>query len=134
MSSEVATVTLANGTTRLVQNCQASYSQTVDVKYEIGSSDIYFVTGQPKGDLQIGRLVGTQGFFADLGNSNACGTLTSIGIGLDGQGGCVAITQNNPNGLLFAGAVPYMVGIQITAGSLEVRDSVALVVARMSAP
>lgn len=131
MSSEVATISFGTGgNKRLVQNVNATYNQTATPRYELGSSDLYWNTGHPLGQVNIGRLVGRGGYLSDLTRGEGCGKVASITLGLDGQGGCVTAAAGRS--LIFNGAVPVSIGINVGAGSLEVAENLSWQVAKMS--
>ena len=65
MSSEYAAVLMSNSLTSapsnklgLVQGCQVSYGHAVVPVFEAGSSEMYWITGQPSGAVSISRVVG----------------------------------------------------------------------------
>lgn len=129
-SSEFATITLG-GKVSLVQSVQATYGQTVVPKFEVGSPTLYWLTGQPMGSVNIGRLVGRGGFLSSFGAvENSCGTLISVKLGLDGTGGCSA-AQESGSGLSFDGGVVASLSVSFAAGALEVNEGAVIQVASM---
>lgn len=60
-SADLAVLDSGEGKVNLVQNTQIQYGHRVEPKYETGSSTVYFVNGQPSGQMSIGRLVGKSG-------------------------------------------------------------------------
>jgi hypothetical protein len=124
-SSEFATISIG-GKMSLVQSVQGSYQQTVTPRFEVGSPTLYWLTGQPMGQVSISRLVGSGGFFtAFKALKNSCATLTPITIGLDGTGGCT-VAQQTGSGLFLDGAVVSSLGFGFSAGVLEVQESVQM--------
>jgi hypothetical protein len=131
-SSEFATLSLGSRMA-LVQSVQATYSQSVNSKFEVGSPTLFWVTGQPQGNIQFSRLVGKGGFLSAFGElENACGKVIGVAIGLDGTGGCSAVTNAGGRGVQFSGGVPENINISFSAGTLEVSEGAALRVASMT--
>jgi len=130
-SSEFATISMG-GKMSLVQQVQASYGQTVAPKFEVGSPTLYWLTGQPIGQVQIGRLVGRGGFFSTFGSlENSCGKLLGLRIGLDGNGGCTSEQQSADGGISFDGGVVANITASFGAGDLEVQEGATIQVASM---
>lgn len=129
-SSEFATISMG-GRMALVQNVQASYGQTVTPMFEVGSPTLYWLTGQPMGQVQVGRLVGRGGFFDSFGSvEDSCGRLLGLKIGLDGTGGCSA-AQAGGSGLSFDGGVVENLTASFSAGELQVQEGATIRVASM---
>ena len=129
-SSEFATISMG-GRMSLVQSVQATYGQTITPKFEVGSPTLYWLTGQPMGQVEIGRLVGQGGFMSAFGSiENSCGTLLGLKIGLDGTGGCTA-AQSGGAGLSFDGGVVASLTFSFSAGALEVTEGASIQVASM---
>ena len=132
MSSEFATLSLGSGRMALVQTVSANYTQQVNAKFELGSATLYWVTGQPQGDVTFRRLVGKSGFLADFGSmKGACGTVIGVSIGGGGNVGCPGGGAGG-SGLQFSGGVPLNISVDITAGSMEVSEGGAIRVANMN--
>jgi hypothetical protein len=130
-SSEFATISMG-GRMSLVQQVQASYGQTVVPKFEVGSPTLYWLAGQPMGQVQIGRLVGRGGFFDSFGDlENSCGRLLGLRIGLDGTGGCTSVQQATGGGISFDGGMVANITASFGAGDLEVQEGATIQVASM---
>lgn len=130
LSADFATLDIGNGKMGLVQNVQAAYQHRVEPRFEAGSSTLYWVNGQPSGNMTVGRLVGRSGLFAGVSRGNAaCGDLKKLTISLDGDGQC-AIRASG--GLKFDGAMLQGVSISYGAGALDIQDSLSFVVATMN--
>jgi hypothetical protein len=133
LTSEFATINLGGGIVRLVQNVNASYNQQVQSKFEAGSPSLYWVTGQAQGTVQMGRLLGRDGWFAGFSTfEDACGELKSLTIGLDGNSGCAAVRPAGGSTLQFSDAVPESLTLNFTAANLEVQEGITIRVATMS--
>jgi len=131
-SSEFATISLGSRMA-LVQTVQATYSQTVNAKFETGSPTLFWITGQPQGNITFSRLVGKGGFLSAFGAlKNACGKVIGVALGLDGTGGCSAVSNSGGSGVQFSGGVPENVSINFKAGTLEVSEGASIRVASMS--
>lgn len=131
-SSEYATISLGSRMA-LVQTVQANYAQQVNAKFELGTPTLYWLTGQPQGDITFRRLVGKGGFLSAFGRMrNACGSVINLTIGLDGTGGCSSVSNSGGSGIQFSGAVPVGVTVDVTAGTLEVSEGGSIRAASMT--
>jgi hypothetical protein len=133
LTSEFATINLGGGIIRLVQSVNATYAQNVQAKFEAGSPTLYWVTGQAQGTIQMGRLLGREGWLSGFtAFENACGELRSLTIGLDGNSGCAAVAPANNSNLRFTDAVPQQITINFNVGGLEVTEGITIRAATMS--
>lgn len=131
-SSEFATLYMG-GKMDLVQNVTAQYGQSVNAKFEVGSPTLYWVTGQPQGAVNFGRLVGRGGFLSRFNElKESCGKIVKLRLGLDGTGGCTAAQNTNGGTINFDGGVAESIQIQFSAGTLEVSEGASIKVASMS--
>lgn len=134
MSSELATLSMG-GIMSLVQQATGTYAQTVNAKFEAGSANLYWVTGQPQGTIQFARLVGTEGF---LGGSNwsqiqgQCGSLVGLTLGSQGTSGCTTVQPINGATLSFTNGVPEQITVSFQAGLLDVTEGASIRVATMN--
>jgi len=131
ISSEFATLSVAGSRVTIVQAVQATYGQRAEPKFEAGSSALYWVTGQPMGDITMGRLVGADGLSGIKMLEGGCGSLRSVSVAFNGSGGC-ADAVVAANGLNFRDAVPVSVGITFSAGQLEIGENFSIRAAHMS--
>jgi hypothetical protein len=131
ISSEFATLSLEGSRLSLVQSVQASYGQRAEPKFEAGSASLYWVTGQPMGTINIGRLVGKGGLKALQALEGGCGKVKGLRVSFDGEGGCEDVSFSE-KGLRFGGAVPVSVGVNFSIGQLEIGETVQLNAAQMS--
>ena len=120
----------------LVQNVQASYQQSVLPRFEAGSSELYWVTGQAQGSVGCGRLVSYQGLLdginvgqgtSDLRN----GILGSVTIKIGKLAGQLRQVQLPQSQLIMKGCVLQGYSTSFTTGALEVAESMAIQVALM---
>ena len=59
----------------LVQNVACSYQHAVLPRFESGSAELYWVTGQSKGDVSVGRLVAYNGLLDGIKPGQGTGNL-----------------------------------------------------------
>lgn len=78
VTSEYAVLDGGFGATNLVQQCNIQYGHRVEPKYEAGTSTVYYVNGQPSGQMSVSRLVGRGGFldYHLMGQDNSVGVRT----------------------------------------------------------
>lgn len=139
MSSDYAAIYLANSKARttaadrlsLVQSTAVSYQHRVEPRFEAGSSEMYWLTGQAIGEISIGRLVGEAGFLAGFKNTlgvNASTTSTSNGVigTLEFKAGYV---DGNQDVHTFSGGVMRSAAWSTSAGSLEISEAISVSVA-----
>lgn len=128
ISSDTAAISIGGDQFSIVQNYQASYQHRVEPRYELGSSDLFWVNGRPTGQVQISKLVGEDGLLRRFdGGEAACGDLKNLSIDLDG-GSC----DQSGGGLSFAGAKLQQVSAQAQAGGLEISESATFMIAEMT--
>lgn len=118
-SSEFAKVTLG-GETTLGQNVTGSYNRQIQTIFELGNPNVYWIGGHEQGTLSLGRLVGKNGFFANLTTGN-CGEITPVGINI-AAGTCTT----GSGGLSISDAVVESVGFQMSAGELQIGETVSI--------
>lgn len=116
LTGDYALVTLG-GAVALVQQTNVNYTQQVEPIYEIGTPDLYWVTGQAMGQMTANAAVGSGGFFSSF-KGGSCGSIESAGISLHGKGNC------GGNGLAKSGsaihvqsAVVQSLGATVQAGA-----------------
>jgi hypothetical protein len=134
LPAEFATLTLGgnDGAIMLLQSAQISYAHTVQPFFEIGSPDLYWVTGQPMGSAQIGRVVGQEGFLKRFGRGAACATVTSLSLGLKRSGGCMT-AQSTGQGINMLNCMPEAVTISVQAGALQMQEGMTLRIGALQA-
>jgi hypothetical protein len=134
LPAEFATLTLGedSASVLLLQSAQISYAHTVQPFFEIGSADLYWVTGQPMGSAQIGRAVGQEGFLQKFGKGTACAKVQSLSLGVKTQGGCVDITASG-KGVNLLNCMPESIMISVQAGALQMQEGMTLRVGTLQA-
>jgi hypothetical protein len=125
-SSEFAVVTIG-GIQSLVQNTQVNYGQDIRTIFEIGNPNIYWVPGHASGTVDCTSLVGPGGFFAGW-KGGKCGAISPISISTSG-GTCYTGNAS----LYFDGGIIARVSATLTAGTMEISQSVSVQVATMMA-
>lgn len=131
LSADNVSLDLGDGKVALVQNVSASYMHQVAPMYEVGSSNLYFVNGQPMGQFSFGSLVGKSGFFSGFNLKNlACGDLKTLSVNLKNDNNCeLEVTSNST--LKFEGAVLNSIGFQVTAQQLYITQEAQFTVAKL---
>lgn len=133
ISADFAKLDIGNGRVSLVQNVNASYGHRSEFRFETGSSDAYFVSGQPMGQISVSRLVGRKGFLSEHRENPglACGELDKLSIYIDGDENC-SVEDGGNDKLKFEGAHIENFNISFGAGALEVSESFGYKVASMN--
>ena len=126
-SSEFASIT-AGKKQSLVQNVTASYGQTVTPVNQLGDTQIYWITGQPQGSLEITKLVGSSGFF-DGWKGLDCGKISNLAVNINGDR-CGFSGSGN---LTFTGGVIESVSVTLGTQRLTVSENCKIKVASLSA-
>jgi hypothetical protein len=120
----------------LVQNVAASYQHAVLPRFEAGSSELYWVTGQAKGDVSVGRLVAFNGLLDGIqpgdGSTNLMnGILGGINIKIGKLAGSLRAVSLPQSQLVLAGCVLQGYSCSFSAGALEVSEQLGIQVAFM---
>ncbi len=124
-SSEFAKVTLG-GETSLGQSVNGAYTRQIQTIFELGNPNVYWIGGHENGTLSLGRLVGKNGFFGNL-EVGSCGEITPVGVDVT-SGTCTT----GSGGLSISDAVVESVGFQLTAGELQIGETVSIRFASLS--
>jgi len=118
---------LIGGNVQLLQNVEGRYRHKVIPRYQASSSQMFWVSGQPGGEISTGRLVSKGGFFAGMPLDSAACRLVSATIGVNP--GCSTFSVANGAGsLTFSGGIVAEVGASINVGNLEVSESMTMIV------
>jgi len=131
ISSDYAALKFGTGgSIKLVQNAQLTYGHQVTPRFEAGSSQLYWVTGQAQGRITLGRAVSSGGFFSGLDPQKASGgSLVSFNLSIGGfdaanKGGQITVGSNTT--LNFEGGVIANLTATVTTGSLDVSEGVEI--------
>ena len=139
MSSEGASISV-DGQLGLVQSVQASYTHNIQPRFEAGKNTLYWLVGQPQGQIQVSRMVSKSGFFTEYGDKlkdAACGSLIDgIQIGLadtcEAGGGNASVGTGGKKTLTYGGGVFQAITASIDVGSVSVAEQVTILVSTMS--
>lgn len=137
-SSDYAALYFANspgGTTAaaqkagLVQSAAMSYQHNVQPRFEAGSHELYWLTGQSLGTLQVGRLVSDKGILDGIRHGQAVndvrkGILGGVEFKI-GRLGMTGVTVKQEV-LILSGCVLAAYGISFNVGGLEVQESMTI--------
>jgi hypothetical protein len=134
LPAEFATLTLGDDAAAvlLLQSAQISYAHTVQPFFEIGSANLYWVTGQPMGSAQIGRVVGQEGFLQKFGKGTACAQIQSLSLGLKESGSCVEVKAAG-KGVNLLNCMPEAITITVQAGALQMQEGMSIRVGTLQA-
>jgi hypothetical protein len=138
MSSEGASISV-DGQLGLVQSVQAAYQHNIQPRFEAGKNTLYWLVGQPQGQISINRMVSKSGFFTEYGDKlkdAACGSLIDgISINVDDScpsgGGTVAVGTGKKT-LTYGGGVFQAITASIDVGSVSVGEQVTILVSTMN--
>lgn len=132
MSSDYAAMHLtssgaAGGKLGLLQQVSANYTHRVEPRFEAGSSELYWASGQSMGKIDAGRLVGEAGILENVQytrsqNDIHKGTLA----GVDFKMGAVSKNTISMRGCVIEG-----ITVQFGAGDIDVRESLSIKVAML---
>ncbi len=118
----------------LVQSAAVSYQHNVQPRFEAGSHELYWLTGQSLGSVQVGRLVGQRGILEGVKSGNAPNNIrkgvlggVEFKIGRLGLQGISVIQEV----LILSGCVLSAYGISFNVGGLEVQESMTIQTALM---
>lgn len=124
-----AAVDLGQGHIAMVQSFQGQTAHQVTPVYEIGSSAVYLVMGNPQAAFKCTALVSKEGFFAPFANiaaGAACGELRSINVNLGSELECDPKIISRATAK-FTGAILQSLFFSIQAGQLYITQSAEFV-------
>ena len=112
----------------LAQSFQGQYQHRVEPRFELGSSTLYWVNGQPQGEVSVQRLVSSgQGLLSAFrSGGDACGKLRSLVIE-GNSGSCPNLKLEGS--LNFRNGVLSSVQVSGQAGGLDISENATFVVA-----
>lgn len=114
----------------LVQNCSVAYQQTVQPRFEGGSSELYWVAGQSLGTIQVGRLIGQAGILNGINmNTEALqnGLLGSIEFKVGRMAGVPIVTvAAKQDVLVLKGCVFESYGAVFSVSGMDVQESMLI--------
>lgn len=113
-----------NGDGALVQQANFTITRQINMMYEIGSTNVYYVGGRRQGQVQMQRIVGGSANFKQL--------VTKYGdmckpdkISLEAQGGCGGASGKVTYDLL--GATITQIGASVTAQEVVITESLGFI-------
>jgi len=109
----------------LVQNCDVSYGQQIEEVTQVGSTQIFWLPGSPRGQITVSTLVGADGFFSDW--SAPCGKIDTASIKVTG-GEC---EFEGSGSLYFSGAIVESLNVGIATGRKTISQGATVRVASM---
>jgi hypothetical protein len=113
-----------SGIGALVQQAQFTVQRTVNMIYELGSNNVYYVGNRRQGTANLSRVVGSSAAFrqilTDFGNMCTPKTLT-----LTAAGGCGGQTGTVNYDLLFATLTS--IGGSVTANDIVINEQLAFI-------
>ena len=119
----------------LVQNARVTFQHQVTPRFEAGSAELYWLTGQSQGTVTVGRAVSKSGFFSTLAPKQAAsGTLISFSLDTTTRQGPGVKVEANPKGSIqFKNGVIAALGANIATQGLDVSEEVTINFADMIA-
>ena len=133
ISSDFAAISLdAEAGLGLVQQASAQYGHQVIPRFEAGSSNLFWVTGQSQGTVTLGRAVSQDGFFGSLKPQEAAGgTLVKLNINMKDANLLNQVKTGAGSSIHFTGGIIAAMSSNISAASLDVSESVTINCAEM---
>lgn len=114
----------------LVQSAQLNYGHQVIPRFEAGSSELYWVTGQAQGRITVQRAVSQGGMFGEVkADQAASGDLINFSMEVTDINGGVSVTGNK--NINFTGGVVVNLTASVQTGSLDVSEGVEIAFANM---
>lgn len=133
LSADFATLSFGDEKAKLVQQVQGSYQHKVEPRFETGSSALYWVNGQPMGQLQMGSVVGSKGWFQKITEKDAaCALLEPITVRLNGDNRCDLEISNDT--LKLEDALLQSVNFSFSAGDLDISEQATIMVSKIIRP
>jgi hypothetical protein len=116
----------------LVQSAALAYNQQVIPRFEGGSHELFWLTGQSRGTLQVGRLVGDKGILDGIRYGSAVndvrkGVLGGVEFKI-GRLGMQGVTVKQEV-LILSGCMLSGWGVSFNTGGLDVSESMSVEVA-----
>tara|TARA_B100000579_G_scaffold300828_1_gene250767 strand:- start:14221 stop:14691 length:471 start_codon:yes stop_codon:yes gene_type:complete len=111
----------------LVQNARVQFQHQVTPRFEAGSAELYWLTGQSQGSVTIGRAVSKSGFFSNLDTKKAA-TGDLITFTLDTVKGThgIGVAASPKETLTFKNGVIAGLGANIATQGLDVSEEVTI--------
>ena len=113
-----AAIDLGDGHIALVQSFRGGMQHQVNNNYEVGSSAVYLVVGNPEASFSCSALLSKDGFFApftNIASKAACGELKTVNVNLGAELDCDPIVTTRATAK-FTGAICRGLSFSIQAG------------------
>lgn len=135
ISSDYAAISFGTSEVGLVQSAQLNYGHQVIPRFEAGSSNLYWVTGQAQGRITVQRAVSSKGLFGSIDVGEAAkGTLAKFSLKIEDAGftagGNIANVSGDTN-INFSGGVIVNITASVQTGNLDVSEGVEIAFAEM---
>ena len=134
ISSDQAGIKLKGADFKLVQNVRFTYQHQVIPRFEAGSADLYWISGQSQGSATFGRAVSQQGFLDGVNGlgqaARVDGDLLEFQVGVGPGGGGAGDMTNR---LTFGGGLFQSIGGSINTQGLDVSSEINLVFGSLGA-
>lgn len=114
------------GRVGLVQQASIGYRHEIQPIREAGSSDIFFVTGNPMGNLSVTRGVGPDGIWKNFGVSGTCGHIQSATMSTQSGKGCVQVTATGGR-LMMSDIYVQEMGFMLQAGMAQLTENMTAI-------
>jgi len=126
-SSDFARISVkaGGGKNSLVQSVDVSYRQQIEEITQVGSTQIFWLPGRPQGSINMGSLVGSEGFFRDW--QAACGKIDTASIQIQG-GQC---QFEGKGSLFFSGAIVEQLTANLSTGRQTITQGATIRTASM---
>lgn len=133
-SSDFARIAIGAGEENaLVQSCSVTYGQAIEEVTQVGSTQIFWMPGRPRGNISIGTLVGSGGFLTEW--EDECGKIETasikIGVGAGGDD-TQACGFEGTGTLTFEGAIVESLTVNVQTGQRTIAQGAQIRVASMS--
>ena len=126
-SSDFARISVKSGggQNALVQSVDVTYRQQIEEITQVGSTQIFWLPGRPQGSINMGSLVGSDGFFRDW--LAPCGKIDTASIQITG-GKC---NFEGRGSLFFSGAIIEQLSANLTTGRQTITQNASIKTASM---
>lgn len=128
-SSEFAQISMTNkAENALIQNFRANYGQQIEEVLQVGSPTIHWLPGRPSGSIDMGELVGSNGFFQSW--QGQCGVIKTATVNMQQSGTCSV--KKSSGSLRFEGGIIESLGLDLSVGRQTISQTARARVASMS--
>lgn len=131
LSSEYGILNIEGTPLALGQSVSGSYVRRVEPRFATGSTNLYWTSGQPIGQIGCQNVVGTAGWLDAVTaiSGNACGAIDAVQMDLSSSG-CVAV--QGKSSLIFSGGMLRGVSFGFSQGELHIIQGFDMVAGSMA--